>query len=90
MAAGILTGCVGFGQSFSAGVVGGATGTDDLTGAGAAGVSKRYVIGPALDIGLPFGFGVEADALYRREGYQTSFSSFAYSVFSDERANSWE
>jgi hypothetical protein len=44
-----------------------------------------------VDIGLPFGLGVEVDALYRREGYQTAFSNaFGYSVFSDERANSWE
>jgi hypothetical protein len=90
MTLGILTGCVCFGQAFSIGVIGGARGTDDLTGAGATGVSKRYVIGPALDIGLPLGFGVEANALYRREGYQTGFSSFAYSVISGERANSWE
>jgi hypothetical protein len=85
-----LTGGVCFGQSFSVGVIGGARFPDDLSGAGATGVSKRYVVGPALDIGLPHGFGVEAGALYRREGYQSSFSNFAYSIFSGERANSWE
>lgn len=61
---GILAGCVCFGQALSVGIIGGAMGTDDLTGAGAMGVSKRYVIGPALDIGLPLGFGAEANALY--------------------------
>ena len=90
MTAGILTGCACFGQTLSVGLIGGARASDDLTGAGATGVSKRYVIGPALDIGLPLGFGVEVDALYRREGYQTSFGSFAYNIFSGERANSWE
>jgi len=80
-----LTGCGCFGQSVSVGVIGGARVTDDLTGAGATSVSKRYVVGPALDIGLPFGLGVEVDALYRREGFQSSFSNSIY-----ERANSWE
>jgi hypothetical protein len=88
MAAGILSGCVCFGQTtISAGVVGGARVNDDSTGgASEASVSKRYVVGPALDIGLPLGFGVEVDALYRREGFQTSF----FNGFSEERANSWE
>ncbi len=53
-------------------------------------MSKRYVVGPALDIGLPLGFGVEVDALYRREGFQTSFGNAFYSASSQERANSWE
>lgn len=88
--AAILTGCVCFGQSLTVGVIGGARVTDDLTGAGATSVSKRYVVGPELDIGLPFGLGVEVDALYRREGFQSSFSNDFSSSFSDERANSWE
>ena len=86
----MIAGCVCYGQSFAVGVIGGAMATGDLTGAGATGVSKRYVAGPALDVGLPLGLGVEVDALYRREGYQTGFGNFAYSIFSDERANSWE
>jgi hypothetical protein len=90
MAVGILAGSVCFGQALSVGAVGGAIATNDLTGAGATSVSKRYVVGPALDIGLPLGFGIEVDAVYRREGYQTAFSNFAYSVVSGERANSWE
>ena len=87
---GLLTACACFGQSLSVGAIGGVRGTDDLTGAGATSVSKRYVVGPALEIGLPLGFGVEVDALYRREGYQTGWGNFAYSVVSGERANSWE
>jgi len=83
-------GCVCSAQALSVGAIGGGMATNDLTGAGAASVSRRYVAGPALEIGLPFRFGVEVDALYRREGYQTAFSSFAYSVVSGERANSWD
>jgi outer membrane receptor protein involved in Fe transport len=84
--AGILTCSVCLGQTISIGVTGGARVTDDLTGAGAASVSKRYVVGPALDIGLPLGFGVEVDALYQREGFQGVFSNGYFG----ERANSWE
>jgi hypothetical protein len=94
--AGILSACVCFsasvcfGQSIAIGVIGGARVTDDLTGSGATSVSKHYVVGPALDIGLPLGFGVEVDALYRREGFQSSYSNAFYSASSEERANSWE
>lgn len=83
---GFLTGCVCFGQSISLGVIGGARVGDDLTGAGVTSVSKHYVVGPALDIGLPLGFGIEVDALYRHEGFQGYFNSGLI----EERANSWE
>jgi hypothetical protein len=36
------------------------------------------------------GLAVEADALYRREGFQVSASSGSYSLFGDEHANLWE
>lgn len=88
--AGILASSVCFGQELAVGVIGGAMATDDLTGAGATSVSKRYAVGPALEIGLPLQLEIEVDALYRREGYQASFDGQLSSVFADERANSWE
>jgi hypothetical protein len=78
------------GQSTSIGVIAGARATDDLTGAGATSVSKRFLVGPAINIRLPRGFAFEVDALYRREGYQTGFANFASISVSEERANSWE
>jgi hypothetical protein len=96
MTAAIFTGSVCFGQTtISIGVIGGARVNDDLTGgASDASVSKRYVVGPAFDIGLPLGFGVEVDALYRREGFQSSFENPGPGIYSsgayEERANSWE
>ena len=96
MTIGVLAGCACCGQSLSIGVIGGVRGTDDLTGQGATSASKRYAVGPALDIGLPLGFGLEADALYRREGYHSFFSTAPYTVFGaasdtyEERADSWE
>lgn len=88
--AGMLASCICFGQELSVGVIGGAMATNDLTGAGATSVSKRYVVGPALEIGLPLQLEIEVDALYRREGYQSSFEGQLSTVFADERANSWE
>lgn len=90
MVAGILTSCVCFGQTISIGVIGGVRATDDLTGGGATSVSKRYAVGPMLEVGLPFGLAVEADALYRRAGFQTSASNGDYNVFAVEHANLWE
>jgi hypothetical protein len=77
--------CVCFGQSLSIGGIGGARITGDVSGLGSTSVSKRYVIGPELDLGLPLGLGIEVDALYRRDGFSDSF----YGI-SDQYANSWE
>jgi len=63
-----VTACACVGQSLTLGVVGGGRLTDDFTGAGTP-ESKRYVFGPAVEIGLPLGLSVEVDALYRREGF---------------------
>jgi hypothetical protein len=52
--------------------------------------SKRYVVGPAAELGLPLGLAVEVDALYHRNGYLIGFGNFAGSVIESERSNSWE
>lgn len=88
--AGFFTGCVCFGQTFSVGALGGLRGTDDLSSGGATSVSKRYVAGPSLEVGLPLGLAIEADGLYRRMGFQTQASSGPYSTFATENANVWE
>jgi hypothetical protein len=85
-----LTCSICFGQSIALGAIGGVRVTDDLTGGGATSVSKRYVFGPELDIGLPFGLGIEVDALYRREAYHSYYSNTNYNGTSDEHANTWE
>jgi hypothetical protein len=79
-----------FSQSFSLGVLGGVRTTDDFPCALSA--SKRYVIGPAVDIGLPRGFGIDIAALYRREGYNLPIISLIPlgGGTEVERANSWE
>ncbi len=79
------------GQSLSLGVKAGGRLTDDMSSIGAAtSESKRYIVGPTLELGLPLGLSVEVDALYQRQGYQSGFSSFAGSSTDWVRANAWE
>jgi len=77
-------------QHLGVGVKGGIPVTTDIEGSGTS-ESRRYLVGPMIEVRLPFGFGVEADALYRRFGYSTTFEflSLASSV-TRARANSWE
>ena len=37
--------------------------------------SHRYIVGPSLEVRLPRGFAVEADALYQRVGTNTVYAS---------------
>jgi opacity protein-like surface antigen len=48
--------------------------------------TKRYIVGPTVELRLPFGLGVEFDALYRR----ASYSGAAGSTLVNTTANSWE
>jgi hypothetical protein len=84
-----LTCCACAGQSLSIGVTGGGRPTDDVTSS-ATPESRRYIVGPMIELGLPLGFAVEFDALYHRNGYQVENSNFAGYVIESERANSWE
>src|SRR5580704_18439105 len=55
--------------------------------------SKRYVVGPMLELRLPLRLSVELDALYRRLGFTEHFDYGDYCCgFSvlRERDNSWE
>jgi hypothetical protein len=85
----ILSCCICEGQSISIGVIGGGRTTDDVTYA-AVPESRRYIVGPTIELGLPFNFAVEFDALYHRHGYSLANGNFAYYVSETERANSWE
>src|SRR5712691_8407134 len=85
--------CCCIAQSLSIGVKGGIRTTDDVSGPGILSIEARpYVVGPALELGLPLGLSVEFDALYRREGYRTGslgICPIGCSV-ARERSNSWE
>jgi hypothetical protein len=62
------------GQPFSFGVKGGVPPTDFLSATNSGGLgyfttTNRYIVGPEAELRLPFGFGVEFDALYRHLNY---------------------
>jgi hypothetical protein len=88
VATGILSGCVCLGQPLSIGVAGGGRPTDDVIGATPE--SRRYIVGPMAELGLPWSFAIEVDALYHRNGYLIGYGNFAGSIIESERANSWE
>ncbi|MCU1258986.1 MAG: hypothetical protein JWO80_1871, partial [Bryobacterales bacterium] len=76
-------------QRIALGVELGVRTTEDVSGT-LSPESKRYIVGPMVDIVLPMRFSLELDALYRRVGFTGYFSSCcAYSI-TRERANSWE
>jgi hypothetical protein len=56
---------------FSYGWKGGVPLTDAISGSR----SKNYVIGPMVELNLPLGFSIEADALYRPLNFTTAPSS---------------
>jgi hypothetical protein len=81
-------------QRVEVGVEGGIRTTDDFFSTGAfsfASESKRYIVGPTVDIGLPKRFSVEVDALYQRFGF-TEVYSIGIGNYGTvrERTNSWE
>jgi len=71
----LLSGAAAFSQPFGFGIKGGVPMTDFLSATSRpAGLSyiantNRYVVGPMAELRLPFGFGIEVDALYRHYGY---------------------
>jgi hypothetical protein len=62
--------------------------------------SRRYIVGPSVEVRLPAGFAIEVDALYRRIGNSHSFSfpdnvtppALPWPTFyiDRERGNYWE
>lgn len=65
-----------FGQ-LSYGILGGVPFTDLTTSSSSSGLADKsgnYTIGPTVQLGLPLGFRVEADALYRPAGFKVTTS----------------
>ena len=78
-------------QLFSFGVKGGIPVTDAVDGSyGVQSKLKRYVVGPMVEIKLPFSFAFEANALFRRTGYNSTASGLQSTTMDQVRANSWE
>ncbi len=52
--------------------------------------TKRYTIGPELDINLPLGLAVEVDALYRRLNFESTGNEVDVFVRRATTANAWD
>lgn len=52
--------------------------------------TNRYIVGPTIELRLPGGFGVEADALYRRLHYSGSGIVDGAFTTSKTTGNNWE
>jgi len=77
------------GQPVALGVKAGFWPTDDVSGS-LHPESKRYIVGPALEVRLPLRFSFEFDALYRRLGFTGYINSIGFYGTQRERDNSWE
>jgi hypothetical protein len=94
-----LTASAAFSQPISFGVKGGLPMTDfiDAVSSGrftASTVTNRYIVGPTLELRLPFGLGVEADVLYRHFSYRSTgivgIGANAASIVTDTSTGAWE
>jgi hypothetical protein len=61
-----------FAQHVSVGIKAGVPFTDVVPTAYFQSQTKRYTIGPIVDIGLPLGLGIEVGAMYKRFDQQAS------------------
>jgi hypothetical protein len=76
-------------QPVAIGVEGGIRTTGDVSGT-LMPESKRYIVGPKLEVRLPWHLSVEVDALYRRVGFLGYINSCCANSVTGERDNSWE
>ena len=53
-------------------------------------VTNRYIVGPEAELNLPFGLGVELDALYRHFSYTNAIGSVGSALTSAGHAGDWE
>ena len=78
------------GQDFSFGIKSGIRLTGQLEGYGDS-ESKRYLVGPTVELGLPARFAVEFDALYNCFGYRSASSDFLGGTYFERvRADTWQ
>jgi hypothetical protein len=76
-------------QPIAIGVEGGLRTTGDVNGT-VTPESKRYIVGPKLEVRLPWHFSFEFDALYRDVGFTGYAGSVFFSSITRERDTSWE
>ncbi|HLI85194.1 MAG TPA: porin family protein [Bryobacteraceae bacterium] len=82
-------------QPFSFGVKGGVPLTDFVNAVnsdnfGYFSSTNRYTVGPTVELHLPFGLGVEFDALYRHLHYSSVSNGVDVLINSSTKSGSWE
>ena len=91
----MLTAVCSFAQPFGAGLKLGVPFSDFVDKASTGNLSsfshpKRYIFGLSGELRLPFGLGIEVDALYRRLGYDATVDVGGNTVILNTTANTWE
>jgi Outer membrane protein beta-barrel domain len=91
----LLASSPGWGQLFSAGIKGGVPLTDFFSTVQSQNFSfspstNRYIVGPTAELHLPFGLGVEVDALYRHMSYTGAGVFQGVSAASHFNSGNWE
>ena len=76
-------------QPLTYGVKAGLRATDQPADYGST-ESRRYLVGPAISVRLPYRFSLEVDALYQRLGWSTSIPLIMYETWIRVRGNAWE
>ncbi len=71
-------------QTAFVGAVAGGRLTDDVAGS-ARPESRRYVVGPMIELTLPLNFSVEFEAMYHRHGYSADAFNMAQFQIDRER-----
>jgi hypothetical protein len=82
-------------QPFSFGVKGGLPLTDFFNAANSDNLgyfssTNRYIVGPTAELHLPFGLGIEFDALYRHLHYSNAYNVVDTLVNSSTESGDWE
>ncbi|HKE22512.1 MAG TPA: outer membrane beta-barrel protein [Bryobacteraceae bacterium] len=79
-------------QPFTAGIKAGLPLTDFLNTVNGvtASTTNRYIVGPMVELRLPFGLGVEFDALYRHFDYTNVVGSGVNALTSTGHSGAWE
>jgi hypothetical protein len=81
-----------FAQPFTAGIKAGLPLTDFLNTVNGvtSSTTNRYIVGPMVELRLPFGLGVEFDALYRHFDYTNIVGSGVNALTSTGHSGAWE
>ena len=84
-----------FAQTLSMGLKVGVPVTDAFHAASVGNISyigetRRFVIGPTVELHLPFGFSAEVDALYRNQRFRSSLQASSATLTASTSSGAWE